>query len=48
MGSATFPKTLLTLVWQVTAKVIITPPVLTATLACFSKVNNAFYMALAF
>lgn len=38
----------LTLIWQVTAKVIIIPPVLTDILPCFTKVNNAFYMALAF
>lgn len=48
MGSVTSPKTVLTLIWQVTAKVVIIPPVLTAILACFTKVNNAFYMARAF
>lgn len=48
MGSVTSPKIVLALVWQVTAKVIIIPPVLTDTLACFTKVNSAFYTALAF
>lgn len=48
IGSVTSPKTVLTLIWQVTAKVIIIPPVLTAILACFTKVNNAFYTALDF
>lgn len=47
MGSVT-SKNVITLIWQVTAKIIIKPPVLAAILACFTKVNNAFYMALAF